>query len=153
GIHFGLWRWQYRVHKVPLVTVPQGKIGYVYARDGEPLPPSQTLGRVVPSNNFQDAKTFLLGDSREAEPTRGQRGRQRSILRGGADAIDPALSVVTTEDAVYRLPQYGGRELETLTSWQNELKRVNGFRPVVVGASQRSLDGEEAGTRRAVRAS
>ena len=37
GLHFGLWRWQYRIHKVPLVTVPQGKIGYVYARDGEPL--------------------------------------------------------------------------------------------------------------------
>src|SRR5262249_59626977 len=36
GFHLWLWRWQYRVHKVPLVTVPQGKIGYVYARDGEP---------------------------------------------------------------------------------------------------------------------
>src|SRR4051812_1820620 len=23
GLHFGLWRWQYRVHKVALVTVPQ----------------------------------------------------------------------------------------------------------------------------------
>src|SRR5262249_49953990 len=45
GVHFGLWRWQYRVHKVTLVTVPQGKIGYVYARDGEPLAASQTLGR------------------------------------------------------------------------------------------------------------
>ena len=31
----------------PLVTIPQGKIGYVYARDGKPLPPSQTLGSVV----------------------------------------------------------------------------------------------------------
>ena len=56
GVHFGLWRWQYRIHKVRLVTVSQGKIGYVYARDGEPLPPSQTLGRVVPCNNFQDAR-------------------------------------------------------------------------------------------------
>ena len=44
GMHFGYWRWQYRVHKVRLVTISQGKIGYVYARDGEPLPPSQTLG-------------------------------------------------------------------------------------------------------------
>ena len=44
GMHFGYWRWQYRVHKVRLVSIPQGKIGYVYARDGEPLPPSQTLG-------------------------------------------------------------------------------------------------------------
>src|SRR5437899_8096491 len=59
GVHFGLWRWQYRVHRVSLVTIRQGKIGYVYARDGEPLPPSQTLGRVVPCNNFQDARAFL----------------------------------------------------------------------------------------------
>src|SRR5262249_20123382 len=43
GLHFGWWRWQYRIHKVSLVTVPQGKIGYVYARDGQPLQPSQTL--------------------------------------------------------------------------------------------------------------
>src|SRR5438067_6616551 len=43
GLHFGFWRWQYRIHKTPLVTIPQGKIGYVYARDGEPLLPSQTL--------------------------------------------------------------------------------------------------------------
>src|SRR5947209_394602 len=30
GVHFGLWRWQYRIHKVSLVTISQGKIGYVY---------------------------------------------------------------------------------------------------------------------------
>lgn len=52
GLHFGLWRWQYVIHKMRLVTIPQGKIGYVYARDGEPLPPSQTLARVVASNQF-----------------------------------------------------------------------------------------------------
>src|SRR3954452_16115155 len=62
GLHFGLWRWQYRIHKVPLVTVPQGKVGYVYARDGEPLLPSQTLGKVVSCNNFQDARGFLVGE-------------------------------------------------------------------------------------------
>ena len=61
GLHLGYWRWQYRIHKLPLVTVPQGKIGYVYARDGQPLPPSQTLGQVVACNNFQDARTFLVG--------------------------------------------------------------------------------------------
>ena len=42
-----------------LVTIPQSKIGYVYARDGDPLTPGQTLGRVVASNNFQDARAFL----------------------------------------------------------------------------------------------
>src|SRR5207244_11150392 len=59
GLHFGLWRWQYRVHRSPLVTIRQGKIGYVYARDGESLSPSQTLGRVASSHNFQDARAFL----------------------------------------------------------------------------------------------
>src|SRR5690242_15345237 len=45
GLHFWLWPWQYRVHRMPLVTVPQGKIGYIYARDGAALSPSQTLGQ------------------------------------------------------------------------------------------------------------
>jgi uncharacterized membrane protein YqiK len=98
GLHLGLWRWQYRVHKMPLVTIPQGKVGYVYARDGEPLPPSQTLGRVVECNNFQDARAFL-GEA-DADAPRGQRGRQRAILREGVYAINPALVVVLSEDAV-----------------------------------------------------
>jgi hypothetical protein len=139
GLHYGLWRWQYRVHKVPLVTIPQGKIGYIYARDGESLPPSQTLGRVVNCNNFQDARTFLCSPSEEGTASVcGQRGRQRAILREGVYAINPALFVVITEDAVYRLSMGGGaRELQTLMSWQQELRRVDGFSPVVVGASMR----------------
>ena len=55
GIYFLLWRWVYRIHKVPLTVISQGKIGYVFARDGEPLKPEQTLARVVACNNFQDA--------------------------------------------------------------------------------------------------
>jgi uncharacterized membrane protein YqiK len=137
GVHFGLWRWQYRIHKLPLVTVPQGKIGYVYARDGEPLAPSQTIGRVVASNNFQDARAFLLG----AEATgRGQRGRQRAILREGVYAINPALFVVITEDTVYRLPVAEGREVERLVGWQRELARLRGFNPVIVGAPVKSYE-------------
>src|SRR4029079_11349037 len=38
-----MFPFQYRVHVVPLVTIPQGKIGYVFARDGEPLLPTQAL--------------------------------------------------------------------------------------------------------------
>jgi len=34
----------YKVHVMPLVTISQGKIGYVFARDGVPLTPGQTLG-------------------------------------------------------------------------------------------------------------
>jgi uncharacterized membrane protein YqiK len=130
GLHFGLWRWQYRIHKVSLVTVPQGKIGYVYARDGQPLEPSQTLGRVVHCNNFQDARAFLA----EGDGEVGQRGRQRAILREGVYAINLALFVVITEDAVYRLSLQGAQELETLVSWQKELRRMDGFSPVIIGA-------------------
>ncbi len=32
-----LMPFQYRIHKMPLVTIPQGRIGYVFARDGQPL--------------------------------------------------------------------------------------------------------------------
>src|SRR5438309_6304298 len=109
GIHLGLWRWQYRIHKFPLVTIPQGKIGYIYARDGDSLPPSQTLGRIVECNNFQDARAFLgIGANRTEGALRGQRGRQRSILREGVYAINPALFVVMTEDAVYSLRNLQG---------------------------------------------
>ena len=109
GLHFGLWLFQYRVHMVRLVTIPQGKIGYAYARDGESLLPSQTLGRVVPaSNNFQDARAFLVGQSEvESEPAVGQRGRQRQILREGVYAINLGLFVVIAEDQVYRLEASG----------------------------------------------
>src|SRR3954464_11035540 len=47
GLHFFKWHFQYRGPRAPLVTGPQGKIAYVCARAGQPLLPSQTLGRVV----------------------------------------------------------------------------------------------------------
>jgi uncharacterized membrane protein YqiK len=135
GFHFGLWRWQFRIHKLPLVSVPQGEIGYVYARDGEPLSPSQTLARVVPCNNFQDARAFLLGTGEGADAAPGQRGRQRAILREGVYAINPALFVVIAANAIYRLPSQQTRlELESLVGWQRELNAAAGFGPVVIGA-------------------
>ncbi len=135
GVHFGLWRWQYRIHKIPLVTVPQGKIGYVYARDGQALAPSQTLGQVIDCNNFQDARRFLVGDlaSPDQDPVLGQRGRQRAILREGVYAINLALFTVMTEALVYRLAACGRQEVATLASWQKELGDVGGFDPVRIG--------------------
>lgn len=136
GLHFSYWRYQYRIHQVRLVTVPQGKIGYVYARDGRPLGPSQTLARVVECNNFQDARTFL---AETKEETSGQRGRQRLILREGVYAINLALFIVITEDNVYHsLQDY--QELETIRSWQNELNELDGFSPVVIGGSMETRD-------------
>jgi uncharacterized membrane protein YqiK len=42
GIHV-FYPFTYRIHKSDLVTVGQGKIAYVFARDGAPLGASQVL--------------------------------------------------------------------------------------------------------------
>ncbi len=142
GLHLGRWRWQYRIHRVPLVTVPQGKVGYVYARDGQPLAPSQTLGCVVACNNFQDARGFLVGEQvgPDQETVAGQRGRQRAIFREGVYAVNLALFYVITEDTVYRLDTGGQKELKTLLNWQTELADVDGFNPVVIGGPIETID-------------
>ena len=140
GLHFGYWRWQYRFHKTRLVTIPQSEIGYVYARDGEPLSPSQTLGRVVPCNNAQDAMVFL---DPGVEHPRGQRGRQRAILREGVYAINPALFVVITNSDVFALLQVQEpHERTAVSQWQEELRGVNGFQPIVIG--RHSVSSSEA---------
>src|SRR5688572_24207414 len=43
GLHGGFFPWQYSIHKEPLVMISESKLGYIYARDGSPLPPTQTL--------------------------------------------------------------------------------------------------------------
>ena len=137
GLHFGWWRWQYAIHTAPLVSIPEGKIGYVFARDGEPLPPSQTLARVIDCNNFQDARGFLgLKAAANATTGRiaGQKGRQRAILREGVYAINPALFTVISENAVFALKVVQTRaEQESLGRWLAELRAASGFGPVVVG--------------------
>jgi uncharacterized membrane protein YqiK len=135
GVHFGLWRWQYAVHKVRLVTISEGRLGYVYARDGQPLPSSQTLGRIVPCNNFQDAAAFLAGG------VTGQRGRQRSVLREGVYAINLAVFTVITETKVHALADLLDRqELETVNQWRETLAEIEGFQPIVVGRRVRAAD-------------
>ena len=119
GLHFGLWRGQYAVHKFPLVTIKQGKIGYVFSRGGEQLEPSQTLAEVVDCNNFQDARKFLAHG--------GQKGRQRGILREGVYAINIALFNVITEDHVFTL-EYA----KSLEEWQHQLRQLGGFSPLII---------------------
>ncbi len=133
GLHFGYWPWQFRVHKHPLAVVPQGKIGYVFARDGEPLRPEQTLGRVVPCNNFQDARSFLCGQGNGNDIPVGQRGRQRAFLREGIYVINPVLFVVITEDVAYRFNLGNPGEAQTLDTWRKELASIQGFDPIVIG--------------------
>src|SRR5512139_2423820 len=58
GLHY-LAPFQYVVHIAPLVTITQGKIGYVFARDGVPLSPMQVLATNVTANDFQDVRAFM----------------------------------------------------------------------------------------------
>src|SRR5437868_1968106 len=94
GVHY-LTPFQYRVHKMPLVTIPQGKIGYVFARDGRPLGATQTLAASAPNVNYQDVRAFLANS--------GQRGPQRAILREGTYALNLAQFLVVTEGKLFYL--------------------------------------------------
>ena len=127
GIHF-LSPLMYKVHMCPLVTVPQGQIAYVFARDGKPLAPTQTLGRVVPEgNNFQDARAFLQSG--------GQKGPQRGIVREGTYAFNLAQFVIITQDRIYFLPLGNRSEEATITTMAEVLRERGGFRPIVIKGS------------------
>jgi uncharacterized membrane protein YqiK len=140
GVHFRLWRWQYRIHKMRMVTVAQGKVAYVYARDGEPLLPGQTLGRIAPCNHFQDSRMFLNGDG-TPNGIRGQRGRQRAILREGVYAVNLAMFVVITESKVHSLRHVLDRqEADSIAQWHEELVDMGGFDPIVVGRPMQVQD-------------
>ncbi len=88
GLHFGYWRWQYRIIKASVTIVPQGEIALVVAADGAPIPSERILAKVVACDNFQNAKTFLEGG--------GEKGRQLGILTAGTYRINIALFTVIT---------------------------------------------------------
>ena len=118
-----LMPFQYRLHKMPLVTIPQGKIGYVFARDGVPLAPTQTLANNVEANDFQDVAAFLRAG--------GQRGPQRKILREGTYAFNTAQFVVITNERVHFLP-LDPTEADTFKRMAALIGDRGGFEPVVI---------------------
>ena len=122
GLHY-LMPIQYRVHVVPLVTIPQGKIGYVFARDGQPLSAMQVLASNTTANNFQDVTNFLTNG--------GQRGPQRQILREGTYAINLAQFVVITEERVHFL-SLSKDDQSAIESMTAVLSNRKGFTPVVI---------------------
>jgi uncharacterized membrane protein YqiK len=88
GLHFGYWRWQYRIITRPVTVVPQGEIALVLAADGAAIPTERILGKVVDSDNFQNARKFLVNG--------GEKGRQLGILTAGTYRINTALFTVIT---------------------------------------------------------
>jgi uncharacterized membrane protein YqiK len=122
GLHY-LIPLQYVVHIAPLVTITQGKIGYVFARDGHLLEATQTLASNVAVSDFQDVAAFLGAG--------GQRGPQRRILREGTYAINLVQFVVITEERVYSLP-LSRQDEEIVRAMATFISERQGFRPVVI---------------------
>ena len=88
GWHFGLWRFRYKVVRVPMVVIEPGEIAVVVAADGDAIPPERVLARAVACDHFQDAEAFLRNH--------GERGRQQSMLTAGTYRINPAVFDVVT---------------------------------------------------------
>ena len=133
GFHF-FAPLQYRVHIHPMVSVTQGKIGYVFARDGIDLPAGQTLAENSTVGDFRDVRAFLEGG--------GQKGPQRKILREGTHIINPALFVVMTEEATYAL-SLEGLEKQYYELMRGVLDERGAFTPVVIKEAAGAHDSDQ----------
>ena len=122
GLHFFV-PFQYRLHVEPLVTIPQGRIGYVFARDGLPLAADQALASNPRDTDFQDARAFLEAG--------GQKGPQRKVLREGAYAINLAQFVVVTRDRTFAL-SLDRDEAALLAQMTEVIEGRGGFEPLVI---------------------
>ncbi len=122
GLHF-LIPIQYAVHIAPLVTITQGKIGYIFARDGAALSPDQVLASNAHTTDFQDVAAFIKAG--------GQRGPQRRLLREGTYAINLVQFVVITEEKVYSLP-LSREDDDIVRRMASVIADREGFRPVVI---------------------
>ena len=128
GLHV-FFPFMYRIHKSDLVTVGQGKIAYVFARDGAALGASQVLGAndTEEKSDFQDARKFLLAG--------GQKGPQRKVLREGTYAINTTQFAIITDERVYG-HALSPQERAVLDGMQLTISERWGFTPVILAADQ-----------------
>lgn len=129
GLHF-LPLFLYRVHLMPLVTIQPGRIGYVFARDGQPLGPDQMLASNHGTGQFTDVRAFLRNG--------GQQGPQRQILREGTYAMNLAQFVVVTDPRIEHLRLIRGDDAAFQRMAQQIAER-HGFQPVVVPPGQAGI--------------
>ena len=140
GVHF-LPGWRYKVHKVPLVTIHRGQVGYVFARDGQPLSryiqkdgkeiveAGQTCGHVVVNGVFTDVRAFLESG--------GQQGPQRAILRDGTYAINLAqFTVISGQNEIAFLPMGNRDERTQFAVVADLIAKTDGFSPVIIDGNK-----------------
>ena len=104
GLHFLYWPWQYAVQIQKFITIQQGKVGVVEARDGKPLKDGRVLAKQVDSDSFQDARKFLLNG--------GNRGPQINIITPGTYRINTGLFRVLEAEAL----EIGDNEVGIVTT-------------------------------------
>src|ERR1700722_6523705 len=126
GIHL-FFPFTYRIHTSDLVTVGQGKIAYVFARDGASLGASQVLAAhaTEEKSDFQDVRRFLEGG--------GQKGPQRKILREGTYAVNTTQFAIITDERVYG-HALSPQERSVLDGMKQTIADRAGFTPVILAA-------------------
>lgn len=134
GFH-AFFPYQYRLHRHDLVTVQQGTLAYVFARDGLAMGPTQNLACNKTATDFTDVRAFLIDG--------GQKGLQRKILREGTYAINVAQFVVLAADRVYALRLPGdanidgaGEPVGKLAETLDEVRNRSGFEPLIIRADK-----------------
>ncbi|OEZ99920.1 SPFH domain / band 7 family protein [Duganella sp. HH101] len=133
GFHF-FAPFQYRVHIHSMVSVTQGTIAYVFARDGLDLPAGQTLADNSRIVDFRNVRDFLRDG--------GQKGPQRMVLREGTHIINPALFVVMTEETTYSM-SLDALEKAYYQQMRGVLDERGGFKPVVIKEVTGSHDSDQ----------
>jgi uncharacterized membrane protein YqiK len=93
GLYWGYWVWQYTIDQAELTVIPKGKIGLLSSKDGKQLPTGSILARHVESDDYQDARAFLVNG--------GQRGKQVNYLNNGVYRINTYLFELAITDITY----------------------------------------------------
>jgi D-serine deaminase-like pyridoxal phosphate-dependent protein len=92
GFHF-FFPFQYRIHSQPLVTIPQGQIGYCRA----------TARRWAPRKRWPAMPPPPISSMCARSCQWRAKGPQRTILREGTYAINTAQFVIITRDRIHGL--------------------------------------------------
>lgn len=131
----GVYKINSRLFKIDVVSaqsIPEGVIGVVIAKDGQPIPTGRLLGGHVPEHsNFQDGQAFIKNG--------GQKGPQLDILLPGIYYINTRLfDIKTAKAAVVASGEVGmvdALDGDPLPENEYVARTVNGHRDFQDGAA------------------
>lgn len=93
GWHFGYYPFVYQVRIDGVITIPSGQVGFVTARDGQPLPENEMFAPAWDSaQDMLNPETFLAKG--------GRRGPQTTILTPGTYRYNTALHEIIASPAL-----------------------------------------------------